>query len=415
MKKILIIGSGGREHVIAAMMAKNERVGIIYCAPGNGGTALEEKCLNIPFESLEALADFAAEKSIDLTIPGAEMYLCDGVVDMFQKKGLNVFGPHKAAAMLEGSKALAKDFMKKYGIKTAAYKRFSCYEEAIESLDSFDLPLVVKADGLAAGKGVIICQTREEAVHALKQIMREGAFGVAGSEVVIEEFLEGKEASILSLFDGKEIIPFLSAKDHKKIGEGETGLNTGGMGVIAPNPLVTDSVMEQFNRDILIPTLKGLKEENLLFAGIIFFGLMINERGVFLLEYNMRFGDPEAQTVMPMFKGDWYDFLSASLEGRAGDYPVEWEDGCSCCVVLASGGYPENYSKGFPITNYDKITNSLFVAGAEYKEGELLTSGGRVLNLVARGKDINEARRRAYVDAELVSFKGVQYRTDIGL
>ena len=415
MKKILIIGSGGREHVIASMMAKNETVEAIYCAPGNGGTALEQKCHNIPFKSLSSLADFALENKIDLTIPGAEMYLCDGVVDMFREKGLNVFGPHKAAAMLEGSKALAKDFMKKYGIKTAEYKRFSQIDEAKSALDAFSLPLVVKADGLAAGKGVIICQTKDEALQALEQIMEEGAFGTAGSEVVIEEFLEGKEASILSLFDGKNIIPFLSAKDHKKIGEGETGLNTGGMGVIAPNPLVTSEIMDNFTQDILAPTLRGLKEENLLFAGIIFFGLMINERGVYLLEYNMRFGDPEAQTILPMFKGDWFDFISASLEGKAGDYPVSWKEGSSCCVVLASGGYPEKYEKEYSILGYKDLDCDLFVAGAEYENKKLLTSGGRVINVVARGKNLEEARQKAYKNLKKVTFKNAVYRTDIGL
>lgn len=415
MKSVLIIGSGGREHVLASMMAKNKSVGTVYCAPGNGGTARETKCCNIPFTSLEDLADFAREKQVDLTIPGAEVYLCDGVVDLFRKRGLPVFGPQRDGAMLEGSKALAKDFMKRYGVKTAAYRRFDNYSAAVEGLKDFTYPLVIKADGLAAGKGVIICATREEALDALDKMMGQSVFGDAGKEVVIEEFLEGKEASILSLFDGKEIIPFLSAKDHKKIGEGETGLNTGGMGVIAPNPLVTPEVYKQFQEEILEPTLRGLREENLLFAGIIFFGLMINHRGVFLLEYNMRFGDPEAQTVMPLFKGDWFDFLMSSLDGKAGEYDVEWHGGSSCCVVIASGGYPEAYGKGYEITGIDDVDGDVFIAGAELMENRLVTSGGRVLNVVSTGGSLEEARQRAYQNVKKIRFEKAVYRKDIGL
>ncbi len=415
MKKILIIGSGGREHVLASSLAASEKVETVFCAPGNGGTALEGKCVNIPFDSLEGMADFAARNHIDLTIPGAEVYLCDGVVDLFRSRGLKIFGPHKAAAMLEGSKALAKDFMKKHAVKTAAYERFDKAADALAYLKGTDSPLVVKADGLAAGKGVIICRTREEAERAVNQIMVEEAFGSAGSEVVIEEFLEGKEASILALYDGKTIIPFVSAKDHKKIGEGETGLNTGGMGVIAPNPLVSEEVMAQFVRDIMEPTVAGLKRENMDFAGIIFFGLMINDGGVYLLEYNMRFGDPEAQTVLPLFEGDWYDFLSLSLEGRAGDYPVKWKKAHSCCVVMASGGYPESYGKGYEITGYAGLESKVFIAGAELKENRLLTSGGRVLNVVAQGKTLEEARKKAYGDLKKIHFDRAAFRKDIGL
>ena len=414
MKKILIIGSGGREHVLASSLAASDKVETVYCAPGNGGTALEEKCHNIPFTSLEGMADFAVEKGIDLTIPGAEVYLCDGVVDLFRSRGLTIFGPHRAAAMLEGSKALAKDFMKKHNVKTAAYERFSRADEALDYVRKAPCPLVVKADGLAAGKGVIICQNREEAETAIEQIMVDSAFGEAGSEVVIEEFLEGKEASILALYDGNTIIPFISAKDHKKIGEGETGLNTGGMGVIAPNPLVNEDVMNQFVRNIMDPTVKGLKSEGMDFAGIIFFGLMMNEKGVFLLEYNMRFGDPEAQTVLPLFEGDWYDFLTAAVEGKAGTYPVKWKKGHSCCVVMASGGYPETYGKGFEISGFEGLDSRIYIAGAELREGTLKTSGGRVLNVVAYGDSLEEARRKAYEDVERIHFGKAVFRKDIG-
>jgi phosphoribosylamine---glycine ligase len=415
VKKLLIIGSGGREHVLASSLAASDKVGTVYCAPGNGGTALEEKCINIPFTSLEGMADFAEEKGIDLTIPGAEAYLCGGVVDLFKSRGLSIFGPHKAAAMLEGSKALAKDFMKKHHVKTAAYERFSRADEALSYVRKAPCPLVVKADGLAAGKGVIICQSREEAEAAIGRIMVDNAFGDAGSEVVVEEFLEGKEASILALYDGEAIIPFISAKDHKKIGEGETGLNTGGMGVVAPNPLVNDDVMNQFVRDIMDPTVKGLKDENMDFAGIIFFGLMINEKGVFLLEYNMRFGDPEAQTVLPLFEGDWYDFLAAAVGGKAASYPVKWKTGHSCCVVMASGGYPEAYGKGFEISGFEGLESRVYIAGAELRENKLKTTGGRVLNVVAYGESLEEARKKAYGDVEKIHFDKAVFRRDIGI
>lgn len=415
MKTILVIGNGGREHSLAYELNMHKEVSTIYCSPGNGGTALLEKCQNIPFTSLEELADFAQEKKVDLTIPGPEAYLCDGVVDVFKKRNLRVFGPDKESAQLEGSKAFAKDFMAKYKVKTAAYKRYKKTEEALASLVDWDYPLVVKADGLAAGKGVIICPDREAAEIAIKDIMVDRQFGDAGSEVVIEEFLEGKEASILAFFDGERILPMMSAKDHKKIGEGETGLNTGGMGVISPNPWVNDQVWEQFEKDIMQPTLDGLKKENLRFPGIIFFGLMINEKGVFLLEYNLRFGDPEVQTLLPMLNSDLLDLFEKAMDGELDKAEMSWSTGHSCCVVMASGGYPEAYKKGYPIRGWENLESRVYFAGAEMEGDEIVTSGGRVLAVVAQGDTLDEARKKAYRDVEKIQFQQACYRKDIGL
>lgn len=415
MKKLLIIGNGGREHAIATKLHELKEVEKIYCSPGNGGTALMEKCENIPFTGLESLADFAKKESVDMTIPGPEAYLCEGAADIFKERGLRVFGPDKKSAMLEGSKAFAKDFMAKYGVKTAQYKRYNSAQMAKDSLGEWSYPLVVKADGLAAGKGVIICPTSDAAEKAIDDIMVDRQFGEAGTEVVIEEFLEGKEASILSFFDGKQIVPFLSAKDHKKIGEGETGLNTGGMGVISPNPWVTDQVWQAFINDIMEPTLEGLKAEGLLFPGIIFFGLMIQNGEVYLLEYNLRFGDPEVQTLLPMMKNNLLDLFEKSIDGELDKVELQWTDGYSCCVVMASGGYPEAYEKGKEIQGWKDLESHVFFAGAEESEGKLLTSGGRVLVVVAQGETLDEARSRAYRDIKKIEFEQSYYRKDIGL
>lgn len=413
--KLLILGGGGREHVLAKACAVRKDVEKIYCCPGNAGTALENKCENINLATLDEMADFAEMEKIDLTISGSETYLVEGIVDLFEKRGMKVFGPKKAAAMLEGSKTFAKDFMQKYGVKTAAYRNFTDQKSALSFLSECPYPCVVKADGLAAGKGVIICPDKPAAEKAVREIIEDRVFGKAGSSLVIEEFLEGKEASILSVFDGNTIVPFISAKDHKKIGKGETGLNTGGMGAIAPNPWVTDERYAAFEKDILEPTLKGLKAEGLTFPGIIFFGLMMNDNGVYLLEYNLRLGDPEAQTVLPMMEGDFLGLLEAAMKGKAADFPVSWRDGVSCCVVMASGGYPESYTKGYEISNLDKTDGEVFIAGGSLEGERIITSGGRVLNVVAVGKDLDEARAKAYADVEKIHFKDSVIRPDIGL
>ncbi len=408
--KLLIIGSGGREHALGTKFKENKKVSELYFAPGNGGTA--QIGTNISVVTVKELCQFAKENAIDLTIVGSEDLLVAGIVDAFQKEGLTIFGPHKEASQLEGSKAFAKEFMQKYGVKTAAYQTFEDYEKALDYLDEIEYPTVVKASGLAAGKGVIIAQDKAEAKQALQKIMQDKMFGTSGSQVVIEEFLEGVEASILSYYNGKEITPFISAKDHKKIGENETGLNTGGMGVIAPNPYVTDSIMQAFEQDILKPTLKGLDEENLQFAGVIFFGLMLTKKGVYLLEYNLRMGDPETQAVLPLLNSDFLTLTEDAIQGKP--LNVEWKSEHSCCVVMVSGGYPQNYEKGYEITGLNTLEVPYFIAGAKEKNGKLLTSGGRVLNIVALGETAKKAREKAYTEVKRIHFDKAYFRRDIG-
>ncbi|WP_426349862.1 phosphoribosylamine--glycine ligase [Alloiococcus sp. CFN-8] len=412
--KLLIVGSGGREHALAWKAAQNPRVQKIFCAPGNGGTALENKCINVNITAIEELAAFAKDNEISLTIVGPEEPLTKGIVDYFKKEGLRCFGPSKKASALEGSKVYSKAFMKKYGVKTAEYQSFRDAEEAKAYLKGCSLPIVIKADGLAAGKGVYICDTLEEAEKAIEEIMVLDIFNGAGGEVVIEEFLQGVEASILSITDGKTIIPFISAKDHKQLYTGGKGPNTGGMGVIAPNPYVTNEVMEAFNKDVLLPTLKGIQEENLDYIGIIFFGIMITSKGVYLLEYNVRLGDPETEAVLPLMDTDLIDLIDAALEGRLSDFNIRWKKECACSVVAASGGYPGSYKKGYPMEIDDNPSEKVFIAGASLNEGKLITSGGRVLCATALGATMGEANSKAYEAMRKISFKDMYYREDIG-
>lgn len=413
--KILIIGSGGREHAIGWKFAedfKNREEDLeLYFVPGNAGTA--QIGTNVALSSIDEMKDFAKENQIDLTFVGPEAELADGIVDLFQAEDLAVFGPHKAAAQLEASKAFAKDFMAKYGVKTAKYKNFQGPMLAIEYLETQEYPIVVKASGLAAGKGVIICQDFEEAKKAVLEIMEDKTFGDAGNEVVIEEYLEGFEASILSFFNGNKIVPFVSAKDHKKIGEGETGLNTGGMGVIAPNPLFTEEHFKLFDEQIMEPTRKGLIEEGLAFAGVIFFGLMISSKGVYLLEYNLRMGDPETQTTLPLLETDLYDSVTKAIKGD--DFDLVFKNKSACCVVMVSGGYPGNYEKGFPIRGLGKVECPNFIAGAKLINDTVVTSGGRVINIVGLGDSLEEARAIAYENTKKVHFDYEYYRNDIGV
>ncbi len=409
--KILIIGSGGREHAIGQKILKDNPSVQLYFATGNGGTA--QIGTNISSSTVSELVQFAESEEIDLTIVGSEALLVEGIVDEFQAKELKIFGPDRKAAQLEGSKAFAKEFMVKHGVKTATYKTFTGYYAAKDYLAECPYPTVIKADGLAAGKGVVICKDQETAEEVLKEIMKDKIFGDSGNTVVIEEFLEGKEVSVLSYFNGKEIIPFISAKDHKKIGEGETGLNTGGMGVIAPNPYVTEEVNQAFEKDILDPTLKGLLEDDLLFSGVIFFGLMITEKGVYLLEYNLRMGDPETQAVLPLMESDLLEITEKALNQET--FEVQWKKQHSCCVVMVSGGYPLNYDKGFEIKGLDKVTTDYYIAGAQLKEGRQITSGGRVINVVGYGNTLEEARKTAYENVKKIRFDFKYYREDIGL
>ena len=417
--KILIVGSGGREHAIAWKISQNQKVEKIFAAPGNAYNKLIKNCENININSSDEILNFAKKENIDLTIVGSEELLVDGIVDKFEENNLKIFGPNKQAALLEGSKAFAKDFMEKYGVKTAKYKSFTDKDEAVKYLDEMSYPVVIKASGLAAGKGVVIAQNRKEAETTLEDMMVNKAFASAGDTVVIEEFLDGVEISVLSITDTNVILPFISAKDHKKISEKETGLNTGGMGVIAPNPYYTKTVEEKFISDILEPTLKGLKAEKMNFAGIIFFGLMVAKGEVYLLEYNMRMGDPETQAVLPLMKTDYLDLIDAALNKKLDKFKIDWENKSACCVVMAAGGYPVKYEKGNVISGLEKFfaedeNRKIFFAGVKYDNENFLTNGGRVLNVVAIENSLDGAITKAYDNVKEISFKDNYYRKDIG-
>lgn len=415
--KILIIGKGGREHALAWKLSQNQRITQIYVAEGNSGCELLAKVKNVPLSKIDGLYDFAKQQQIDLTIVGSEELLVQGIVDKFKASGLKIFGPDSHAAQLEGSKVFAKAFMNKYGIKTAQHQSFNDYAEALKYLDQINYPIVIKASGLAAGKGVVIAENRNDAEIALAEMLLEQVFGASGCEVVIEEFLVGVEASILSFTDCNVILPLISAKDHKKIGEGETGLNTGGMGVIAPNPYVTDLVHEQFMQEILAPTLVGIQAEKMDFAGVIFFGVMITQNGIYLLEYNMRLGDPETQAVLPLLESDLLNVFEASIEKRLAQVQLSWHAGATCCVVLASGGYPEKYINDLPIygiKEFNRVDCQLFTAGVKLHADQFVTAGGRVLNIVGKGNTPLEARENAYAAIKDIQFKNCYSRQDIG-
>ena len=413
--KLLLVGSGGREHAIAWKLAQSPKVDKIYVAPGNGGTALENKCENINITDIDKLVEFAKNNDIHLTVVGPEDPLTKGITDKFKAEGLRCFGPDFEGAKLEGSKSFSKFFMKKYGVKTAEYEVFTDPEEALSYLYDCQYPIVIKADGLAAGKGVVICESKKDAMKAVQNLMIDDAFNGAGQKIVVEEFLEGVEASILSICDGKRIIPFISAKDHKQIYDGGKGPNTGGMGVLAPNPYVTSEVMRDFEDNIMANTLRGIQEEGFDFKGIIFFGLMITKKGVYLLEYNVRMGDPETQSVLHLMESDLYEVIEAAMDERLNEIQVEWKDEVCINVVLASSGYPGSFPKGFPITIDESIKDNVFLAGVKLEKGVLKTSGGRVLSVIGTGKTLEEAREEAYRNVELVDFMGAYYRKDIGI
>ena len=398
---IMVIGNGGRESALKWKLLESDRVDRIFSHEDLEG-----------LKTIKDYCDFAKANNVDLTIVGSEELLVDGIVDAFKEEGLVIFGSDKHASMLEGSKAFAKNFMKKYGVKTPKYGMFNDFDDALKFLKSTMYPIVIKADGLAGGKGVFILDNFIEAKKTLGDLMCEEVLGDAGRTVIIEEYLKGVEASILSIYDGERIVPFVSAKDHKKIGEGETGLNTGGMGVIAPNPFVTEKVFEEFEKKILIPTKRGLKSEGFDFKGVIFFGLMITSNGVYLLEYNMRFGDPETQAVLPLMQTELLDVIQDSLRGELKE--IKWKDRHSCCVVLSSSGYPLKYKTGFEINGLEDTQSVVFTAGAKRKDEVLYTSGGRVLGVVGIGESLDEAKERAYEDVGRISFEGMYYRKDIG-
>ena len=418
--KILIVGAGGREHAIAWKLAQNKNIEKIYIVPGNAGSELIDIAENVELGSIREYIEFAKNNNIDLTIVGSEELLVQGIVDEFKKNNLKIFGPDKKAAILEGSKVFSKDFMRKYGIKTADYKVFDNPDEAekyLKNCEKEKFPIVIKASGLAAGKGVIIAQNLKEAEEAVKEIMIDKKFSSSGNQIVIEEYLEGKEASILSFTDCNVILPLLSAKDHKKIGENETGLNTGGMGVISPNPYVTDEIFEEFKKNIMNPTLRGIREEGMDFEGVIFFGLMITKKGLYLLEYNMRMGDPETQAVLPLMETDLLELLEKSFDKRLSEAKIKWKPLHSCCVVAVAGGYPEKYNKGDVIFGIDSIGKNgelIFICGAKKEDNNFITSGGRVLNIVGLGKTLEEAQNSAYKAIKNINFENMYYRKDIG-
>ncbi|MDE6905739.1 MAG: phosphoribosylamine--glycine ligase [Lachnospiraceae bacterium] len=417
--KVLIVGSGGREHAIAMSVAKSSRVEKIYCAPGNGGIGQLAECVPIGAMEFEKLADFAEENKIDFTIIGMDDPLVGGVVDVFEARGLKVFGPRKNAAILEGSKAFSKDLMKKYKIPTAAYEVFDDAKKALEYLKGAKMPIVLKADGLALGKGVLICNTLEEAKAGVKEIMEDRKFGDAGKHMVIEEFMTGREVSVLSFVDGKTIKIMSSAQDHKRAGDGDTGLNTGGMGTFSPSPFYTKEVDEFCKNHIYQKTVDAMAAEGRPFKGVIFFGLMLTEEGPKVLEYNARFGDPEAQVVLPRMKNDILDVMEACVEGTLDTVDLQFEDNAAVCVVLASQGYPVSYEKGKKITGEENFNGKegyyCFHAGTKQNEaGEIVTNGGRVLGITAKGADLKEARKNAYDATEWISFENKYMRRDIG-
>ena len=416
--KVLIVGSGGREHAIAWKVAQSPKVDKIYCAPGNAGIEEYAECVDIKAMEFEKLAAFAKQEQIDLTVIGMDDPLVGGIVDVFEQQGLRVFGPRKNAAVLEGSKAFSKDLMKKYGIPTAAYETFDNADQALAYLENAKFPIVLKADGLALGKGVLICKDLKEAQDGVREIMLDKKFGAAGEQMVIEEFMTGREVSVLSFVDGRTIRTMTSAQDHKRAGDGDTGLNTGGMGTFSPSPFYTKEIDEYCMKNIFQPTVDAMAAEGRPFKGIIFFGLMLTADGPKVLEYNARFGDPETQVVLPRMRSDIVDIFEACIDGTLDQKELEFDDNAAVCVVLASDGYPVSYRKGFPVQGLEQFAGSsdtfVFHAGTARKDGQIVTNGGRVLGVTALGKTLKEARANAYAAADKVWFENKYYRHDIG-
>nr|WP_308628128.1 phosphoribosylamine--glycine ligase [uncultured Eisenbergiella sp.] len=417
--KILIVGGGGREHAIAAAVAKSPKADTIYCAPGNAGIAQVAECVPIGVDEFDKIASFAKEKEVDLVIVGPDDPLAAGIVDVLEAAGLRVFGPRKNAAILEGSKAFSKDLMKKYNIPTAAYETFDDAEQAAAYLEQVEYPVVLKADGLALGKGVLICNSKDEALEGMKSIMLDKQFGAAGNRMVVEEFMTGREVSVLSFVDGKTIRIMTSAQDHKRACDGDKGLNTGGMGTFSPSPFYTKEVDDFCKQYIYQPTVDAMANEGRAFKGIIFFGLMLTDKGPRVLEYNARFGDPEAQVVLPRMKNDIVDVIEACIDGTLDKTELQFEDNAAVCVVLASQGYPVKYDKGLVISGLEKFRDAggyyCFHAGTKFdSQGNIVTNGGRVLGITATGDDLKTARANAYEAAGWVDFANKYMRTDIG-
>jgi phosphoribosylamine--glycine ligase len=416
--KVLIVGGGGREHAIARKVALSPKVDTLYCAPGNAGMTECAKCVDIPVSDFTGLADFAENEKIDLTIIGPDDPLVGGIVDVFEERGLRVFGPRKNAAIIEGSKAFSKDLMKKYDIPSAAYETFDHPSQAVAYLRNSKFPVVLKADGLALGKGVLICNTHQEALDGVKQIMEDKQFGSAGDRMVIEEFMTGREVSVLCFSDGAHIAPMTSAQDHKRAKDGDKGLNTGGMGTFSPSPFYTKEVDEFCRKNIYQPTIDAMKAEGREFVGVLFVGLMLTKDGPKVLEYNARFGDPETQVVLPRMNNDIVEVFEACIDGRLDQISLDFEDNAAVCVVLASYGYPESYVKGFKVSGLEAFEGKkdyfAFHAGTKLAGNDVLTNGGRVFGITATGRDLKEARKKAYEATAWVDFANKYMRNDIG-
>ena len=411
--KVMVIGGGGREHAIIKKIKKSPEVTEIFALPGNGGIAKDAVCVAIGAKELDRIVEFAKENKIDFAIVAPDDPLVLGLVDLLKAEGIPCFGPEKKAAIIEGSKAFSKDLMKKYNIPTAQYETFTEIEDALKYLDTCRMPIVVKADGLALGKGVIIAETMEDAKTAVREMMEDKVFGESGSKVVIEEFLTGPEVSVLSFTDGKTLIPMVSSMDHKRAKDGDKGLNTGGMGTIAPNPYYTAEIAEECMKTIFLPTMEAMNAEGRTFAGCLYFGLMLTHDGPKVIEYNCRFGDPETQVVLPLLDSDLFEIMKHVADGTLADAEVKFADDAACCVVMASEGYPVAYEKGFEITIPEEVED-VYVAGAKLEDGKLLTNGGRVLGVTERGCNIKEAIEKAYKSVEKVHFDNAFYRNDIG-
>ncbi len=412
--RIMVVGGGGREHAIIKKLKENQEIEKIYALPGNGGIAADAECVGIGATDLDGIVKFAVDSAIDYAVVAPDDPLVMGCVDRLEEKGIPCFGPRANAAIIEGSKVFSKNLMKKYGIPTAAYEVFDDAEKALEYLETAPIPTVIKADGLALGKGVIIADTREKAKAAVVAIMKDKQFGDSGNHIVIEEFLEGPEVSVLSFTDGETVVPMISSMDHKRAGDNDTGLNTGGMGTIAPNPYYTPAVAEECMDRIFLPTIRAMQAEGRPFKGCLYFGLMITKDGVKVIEYNCRFGDPETQVVLPLLKTDLFTVMRAVTEGKLADTPVEFDDKYAACVIMASEGYPVKYDKGFEITIPADIADRVYVAGAALKDGKPVTSGGRVLGVTAIADTLKEAIEDSYKMVGQIRFDNAYYRHDIG-
>ena len=412
--KILVVGGGGREHAIIKKIKENKEVEKIFALPGNGGIAADAECVNVGAKDIDGIVDFAVKNGVDYAIVAPDDPLVLGAVDALEEKGIPCFGPRASAAIIEGSKVFSKNLMKKYGIPTAEYEVFYDEESALEYLETAPVPTVIKADGLALGKGVIIAETREEAKNAVRSMMEDKVFGKSGDQIVIEEFLTGPEVSVLSFTDGKTVVPMVSSMDHKRAHDGDAGLNTGGMGTVAPNPYYTEAVAKECMEKIFLPTVAAMNAEGRTFKGCLYFGLMLTPKGPKVIEYNCRFGDPETQVVLPLLESDLLTVMRAVTEERLSEVEVKFSEKDACCVIMASDGYPEKYEKGFEISIPEEVAKNVYVAGAALKDGKLVTSGGRVLGVTAVADSLPEAIEKSYSLVEKIHFDNAFYRRDIG-